>query len=123
MCVYIPLGIRPPGSMAMTPGNTLFTHNLPPLLRAATPTTPTHSYSHTLELEHRNEDRAFVPASPAAVQTLIQHVQAASSGSAVQLAGTPAAATAQTLPLTTITLPGGASGACVCVCVCVCVRA
>ena len=96
--------------LAVTPNNTLFTHHgLPPLLRAATPTTPTQSYTHTLEPDHRTEDKSFSPAPPA-VQTLVSHIQqvqaVTSSGSAVQLP----AATAQAVPLTAITLPGGASG-------------
>lgn len=95
----------------MTTNNTIFAHSLPPLLRAATPTTPTQSYSHTLEpMEyHRNEDwSSSVSVSPplTAVHTLVSR----SAGSRVRLAGT-ATGTAQALPLTTITLPGGASGA------------
>ena len=94
----------------MTGGNTLYSHGLPPLLRAATPTTPTQSYSQTLELEHRNEDKTSAPTPMQTLVSHIQHVQAAtSSGSAVQLAGTPTA-TAQALPLTAITLPAAAPG-------------
>lgn len=90
--------------------NCLFTHGVPPLLRAATPTTPTQSHSHMPELDSQRMDNK---PSPAAVQTLVSNIQqvqaATSSGSAIQLAGTPTAS-AQALPLTTITLPGGASG-------------
>ena len=90
-------------------GGAIFNPAIPPLLRAATPTTPTHSYSHTPDLD-RSEDRFYSTPAPATVQTLVGHVQhvqaAASSGSAVQLTGTPTAA-AQALPLTTITLPHG----------------
>ena len=107
--------------LTMIPSSTVFTHGLPPLLRAATPTTPTQSYSHTLELDHRNEDKCFSPA-PATMQTLVSHIQqvqaATSSGSAIQLAGTPTA-TAQAVPLAAIALPGAGSGTGVCMCVCV----
>lgn len=89
--------------------NSLFTHGVPPLLRAATPTTPTQSHSHMSELDSQSRPSPV----PAAVQTLVSNIQqvqaATSSGSAIQLAGTPTAS-AQALPLTTITLPGGASG-------------
>ena len=92
--------------LAVGHGGTIFTHHgLPTLLRAATPTTPTQSHSHTADQE-RNEDK---PSTPSAMQALVSHVQAATSaGSAIHLAGTPSATT-QPLPLTAITLPG-ASG-------------
>ena len=120
----------------MTPNSSaaIYTHNLPPLLRAATPTTPTQSYSQTLDPDHRSEDKCFSPA-PATVQTLvnhIQHTQAASqagTSSAMQLAATPAA-TPQAVPLAAIAIPGAASntgqvseGMCVCLCQSVCLAA
>jgi hypothetical protein len=78
-------------------GSAIFTHGLPTLLRA---TTPTQSYSHTSDLE-QNEDKL---ATPTALQALVSHVQpvqtVTSAGSAVHLNSSGSA-----LPLTAFTLP------------------
>jgi hypothetical protein len=88
---------NPFAGLTMGHGSAIFTHGLPTLLRA---TTPTQSYSHTSDLE-QNEDKL---ATPTALQALVSHVQpvqtVTSAGSAVHLNSSGSA-----LPLTAFTLP------------------